>query len=144
MLLTDRPTADINAWIEPTKTHPMVAKKTLAQDIVTAYHGGDAATAAQANWEQQFSRKEDPENIGEVAIPAAETTNGMGLLRLLVAVGFCKSNNEARQKVTEGAVSIGPDRTKLTDPKTMVSVEDGMIVRLGSKKIVRVKLAGNS
>ena len=65
----------------------------------------------------------------------------MGLLRLLVAVGFCKSNNEARQKVTEGAVSIGPDRTKMTDPKATVTVEDGLVVRLGSKKIVRVRLA---
>jgi tyrosyl-tRNA synthetase len=143
VLLTDRPTAEIDALVEPATTHPMVAKKTLARDIVTAYHGADAATAAQANWEQQFSRKEDPDNIAEVSIPVAETTNGMGLLRLLVAVGFCKSNNEARQKVTEGAVSIGPERTKLTDPKTNVTVEDGMIVRLGSKKIVRVRLAGN-
>jgi tyrosyl-tRNA synthetase len=45
--------------------------------------------------------------------------------------------------VTEGAVSIGPDRTKVTDPKAMVQLDDGMIVRLGSKKIARVKLAGN-
>jgi hypothetical protein len=45
--------------------------------------------------------------------------------------------------VTEGAVSIGPNRTKLTDPKAMVALEDGLVVRLGSKNIARVKLAGN-
>ena len=143
VLLTDRSAAEIAALVDAAQTHPMAAKKSLARDIVTFYHGADAATAGQANWERQFSEKKDPETIPEVPIPAAEATNGMGLLRLLVAVGFCKSNNEARQKVTEGAVSIGPDRTKVTDPKANVAVYDGMIVRLGSKKIVRVKLAGN-
>jgi tyrosyl-tRNA synthetase len=142
-LLTDRPTAEVETLVDAAKTHPMAAKKTLARDIVTFYNGADGATAAQANWEKQFSQKQDPENIPDVLVPSDVATNEMGLLRLLVAVGFCKSNNEARQKVTEGAVSIGPDRTKLTDPKATVKLEDGLIVRLGSKKIARVRLAGN-
>lgn len=143
MLLTDRPSGEIDALVDPVRTHPMVAKKTLAKDIVSFYHGSDAATASQASWEKQFSQKQDPENIPEVLVPSDTATNEMGLLRLLVAVGFCKSNNEARQKVIEGAVSIGPDRTKLTNPKATVKLEDGLVVRLGSKKIARVKLAGN-
>jgi tyrosyl-tRNA synthetase len=151
-LLTDRPMEEIvrlslaedeiERKIEP-RFHPKEAKKTLARDIVTFYHGADAAPVAQANWEKQYEDKQDPNNVPEVLMPADAPTNEIGLLRLLVAVGFCKSNNEARQKVTEGAVSIGPDRTKLTDPKATVKLEDGLIVRLGSKKIARVRLAGN-
>ena len=142
-LLTDRPTQEIDELVDPAKTHPMAAKKTLARDIVTFYHGADTATAAQANFEKQFGEKKDPDNIPEVLIPADEGATPMGILTLLVKVGFCKSNNEARQKVTEGAVNLGPDRTKVTDSKMTLTVEDGLIVRLGSKKIVRVKLAGN-
>ncbi|HVK13469.1 MAG TPA: tyrosine--tRNA ligase [Gemmataceae bacterium] len=142
-LLTDRPTEEIDELVDPAKTHPMAAKKTLARDIVTFYHGADTATAAQANFEKQFGEKKDPDNIPEVLIPADEGATPMGILTLLVKVGFCKSNNEARQKVTEGAVNLGPDRTKVTDSKMTLTVEDGLIVRLGSKKIVRVKLAGN-
>jgi tyrosyl-tRNA synthetase len=151
-LLTDRPMDEIHRLAlteeeikqrtEP-RSDPMAAKKTLARDIVSFYHGADEAPAAQQRWVDRVSNKKDPENIPEVLIPADAATNEMGLLRLLVAVGFCKSNNEARQKVTEGAVSIGPDRTKLTDPKATVVLEDGLVVRLGSKKIARVKLAGN-
>src|SRR5215213_5303025 len=37
-LLTDRPTGEIDAVVDPAKTHPMAAKKTLARDIVTFYH----------------------------------------------------------------------------------------------------------
>jgi tyrosyl-tRNA synthetase len=143
-LVTDRPSGEIDALVDPIRTHPMDAKKVLARDIVTFYHGCEVAAASQADWEKQFSQKQDPENIPEVLIPADTATNEMGLLKLLVAVGFCKSNNEARQKVMEGAVSIGPGRSKVTDPKTMVAIEDGLIVRLGSKRIARVRLAGNN
>jgi len=139
-LLTDRPVSEIETLADSTKTHPMIAKKTLARDIVAFYYGADAATAAQANFEKQFGDKKDPDNIPEVSLPAADATQPIGLLALLVKVGFCKSNNEARNKVTEGAVSIGPDRTKITDWKATVKVEDGLVVRLGSKKIVRVRI----
>jgi tyrosyl-tRNA synthetase len=137
VLLTDLPTAEIDAML---KLHPMTAKKTLAAEIVAFYHGPQTALKATVNWGLQFSQKQDPENIPEVLIPADAATNDMGLLRLLVLVGFCKSNNEARQKVTEGAVSVGPDRAKITDPKATIKVEDGLVVRLGSKKIVRIRV----
>jgi tyrosyl-tRNA synthetase len=135
-LLTDLPTAEIEAMFGPAKMHPMAAKKTLAAEIVSFYHGNQAALVATVNWGKQFSEKQDPDNIPEIVMPAGE----IGLLQLLVKVGFCKSNNEARQKVIEGAVTIGPERTKITDPRATVTVEDGLVVRLGSKKIVRIKV----
>jgi tyrosyl-tRNA synthetase len=142
-LLTSRSAAEIEALTDPARTHPMEAKKALGRDIVTFYHGVDRAVEAERNWVNQRTKGLDPDDIPEVLIPADAATNELGLLRLLVAVGFCKSNNEARQKVIEGAVNIGPDRTKLTDPKATVALEDGLVVRLGVKKIARVKLAGN-
>jgi tyrosyl-tRNA synthetase len=135
-LLTDRPTSQVDTLTNGATFHPMIVKKDLARDIVTFYHGADAATAAQKNWDDQFSRKVDPDNIPEVTLPAGE----IGLLQLLVKVGFCKSNNEARNKVNEGAVKIGPERTKVTDWKATVNVEDGLVVRLGSKNIVRLRI----
>lgn len=139
-LLTDRSTSEIDTLVDPAQTHPMVAKKQLARDIVTFYHGADAAVTAQANFEKQFGAKKDPDVIPEVTIARADASEPIGLLKLLVTVGFCASNGEARNKVNEGAVSIGPDRTKITDPKSAITLEDGLIVRLGSKKIVRVRL----
>lgn len=139
-LLTDRPLAEITELTDPTKTHPMVAKKQLGQDIVTFYYGRDAAQQAQIDWETRFRDKKDPENIREVTVPTADAQEPMSILNLLVVVGFCKSNSEARKKVTEGAVSIGPDRTKVTDWKATIPLEDGLIVRLGSKNIAKIRL----
>src|SRR5947209_12102746 len=88
-VLTDRPPADItrltasDADVEQTLIHPMQAKKTLARDIVGFYPGRDAATAAQAEWEKQFSQKQDPDEIPEKTIPAAELQDGkLGIVRL--------------------------------------------------------------
>ena len=139
-LLTDRPLAEIAELADAAKTHPMVAKKQLAQDILGFYHGPEAGPLAQANWEKQFSDKKDPDTIREVVVPAADAVEPLALPKLLVLAGFCKSNNEARQKITEGAVSIGPERTKLTDWKTTVPLTDGLVIRLGSKNIAKIRI----
>jgi tyrosyl-tRNA synthetase len=147
MLLTDRSPSNVRtltnegAGPEDTHTHPMVAKKMLGREIVTAYHGADAAHAAQAEWERRFSMGQDPSDIPVIAINAADLVDGtLPIGKLLVLLGLVKSGNEARQKVTEGAVTVGPDRTKIADPKVAVPVLDGLIVRLGTKKVVKVKL----
>jgi tyrosyl-tRNA synthetase len=57
----------------------------------------------------------------------------------LVLVGLCKSNNEARQKITEGAVNYGPSRTKVGRTSDTISVSDGLVVRLG-RNILRVRV----
>ena len=65
----------------------------------------------------------------------------MPIGKLLVVLGLAPSGNEARRLVQGGGVTIGPDREKVTDPNAVVPVTEGLIVRVGSKKIVRLKLA---
>jgi len=146
-LLTDRPLEDIRKLtgddVEsgPTIIHPMEAKKTLARDIVTSYHGKDGAVAAQAEWIKQFSQKKDPDEVQVADVPSSELVHGkIGIVKLLVLIELAKSNNEARQKVTEGAVTIGPDRSKVTDPKAMIAVGEGLVIRLGSRHIRRLHI----
>jgi tyrosyl-tRNA synthetase len=146
-LLTDRPLEDIRKLtgddVESGQTiiHPMEAKKTLARDIVTSYHGKDGAVAAQAEWIKQFSQKKDPDEVQVADVPSSELVHGkIGIVKLLVLIELAKSNNEARQKVTEGAVTIGPDRSKVTDPKAMIPVGEGLVIRLGSRHIRRLHI----
>jgi tyrosyl-tRNA synthetase len=146
-LLTDRPLEDIRHLtgedVESGQTiiHPMEAKKTLARDIVAFYHGREPAVAAQAEWIKQFSQKKDPDEVQENEVPRTELVDGkIGIVKLLVLIELAKSNNEARQKVIEGAVNIGPERTKITDPKAMIAVSDGLTLRLGSRHIRRLRL----
>ncbi len=139
-LLTDRSEDEIRRLTDPASTHPMEAKKTLGRDIVSFYHGADAATRARAEWEKQFSQRQDPTEIGEVQVAASNLTDGkVAATKLLVLLNLAKSNNEARRHVQGGGVTLGPDREKVTDPNLAVAVTDGLVVRFG-RKIVRVRL----
>jgi tyrosyl-tRNA synthetase len=142
-LLTDVPAAEIAILTDPARTHPKEAKQRLGREIVTFYHGAAAAAQAQADWEKEVKEKHDPEQIPEANVSRAAVllpSGKAGFAKLLVAAGLAKSNNEARQKITEGAVNFGPDRTRVTDPKAEVDLSDGFVLRLGKKLTVRVRL----
>jgi tyrosyl-tRNA synthetase len=136
-LLTDRPTEEVAELIN----QPMAAKKQLGKDIAAFYHGQQAADEAEAEWTKRFSQRADPTEIQEVPIPAGELADGkIVIYRLLVLLGLVKTNNEGRRAVQGGGVTIGPNREKITDPQVQVVVTDGMIVRFGSRRVVRVRL----
>jgi tyrosyl-tRNA synthetase len=140
-LLTDRPAEEIARLTDPAQTHPMEAKKTLGKDIVRFYHGEAASEEGAAEWKRRFSDRQDPTEIREVNIPAAELKDGqLGIVRLLVLAGLAKGSNDARRSVEGGGVTIGDDKQKITDPKANVAVTDGLIVRIGKRNVVRVRL----
>ncbi len=140
-LLTDRPESELRQLLDPAGTHPMEAKKTLAADIVTFYHGAETARTARGEWERRFSGKQDPKEIPVVQLERATLGDGgLPLFKLLVALQLAKSGNEARRLVEGGGVNLGPEREKKSDPNELIVVSEGLIVRVGSRKIVAVQL----
>ena len=113
--------------------HPMDAKKRLGREIVAIYHGADAATAAQAAFEQQFSKNETPDDMPEIAVDAGE----IGVIDLLVKC-FGGSKSEARRMVEQGAVAIDGD--KIDDATANVEARDGITVKMGKRRWARVKV----
>jgi len=114
---------------------PFEAKKQLASAIVASYYGVEAGQQAREAWENRFSKGQDPEEIPEVVLSERSLT----LPQLVKALQLAPSGNEARRLVESGAVTIGPERTKITDPKASIELSDGLIVRVGSRKIAKVK-----
>ena len=137
-LLTDKPVAEVDTILAG---HPAGAKRDLAEIIVAGYHEADAALRARADFDLQFSEKTDPTIVPEAIIAAGELIDGcLAAPKLLTLAGLTKSNGEARKKIEEGAVTIGPDRTKLMDWKSQIEIPvDGLLLRLG-KKVVRVQI----
>jgi len=115
-------------------------KKQLAFDIVSDLHRVDTAIDAQADWQKRFSDRQDPDDPIEVTIPKPEHT----ILALLRIACFAKSNNGARRLVEGNCVSLGERDHKITDPKCVVYVKDGMMLRAGNRRVcrLRVKEAG--
>jgi tyrosyl-tRNA synthetase len=140
-LLTDLPAEQIAALTDPARTHPMEAKKTLGLEIVGFYHGLEAR-AARAEWEKRFSERQDPTDIAEAEVPAAvlSSEGTLSATKLLVQMGLAKSGNEARRLIQQGALTVGPDREKITDPNSIMKVTPGLIVRVGNRNVKKVRL----
>lgn len=140
-LLTERSDEEITRLTDPGQGNPRDSKIQLGKDIVSFYHGPQGAEAAAAEWKHRFSERKDPTEIPEKDYPASELSDGkVWVCKLLVGLGLAASNNEARRAVEGGAVSVGPDRQKVTDTKANIPATDGLIVRNGSRKVVRVRL----
>jgi tyrosyl-tRNA synthetase len=140
-LLTDRPAEEIASLLDPKQTHPMAAKKTLAADIVTFYHGREAASDACAEWERRFSQRQDPSDIADFTVPASELTDGsIWICKALQLAGLVPSTSEARRLIQQGGVTIGADRTRVSDPKLNLALpSEGLIIRVGQRKVIRLR-----
>lgn len=119
---------------------PMQTKKALAVEIVRFYHGAEKEETARLEWFRVFSEKKDPTDIQEITIASKEITDGkIWVCRLLTALKLTSSNNEARRLIVPtSGVTIGED--KITDPNMLIPISNGLIVRVGSRKIAKVKV----
>ena len=141
-LCTDVPLDEIESIkrdLASGSAHPMEVKKRLAREIVTIYHSGEAAAAAQAEFERVFSSRQVPQDMPEIAIGQDMMEDGrIRLVRLLTHAGMAPSSSEARRLIQSGAVAI--DGEKQTDVMACVAVKDGQILKVGKLKFARLKL----
>jgi len=119
------------------KLHPMEAKKRLAREIVTIYHGAEAAGEAQAEFERVFSAHELPSEMPSICVPRSAIKDGkVWIVRLITIAGFAASNGEARRLVEQGAVTL--DGERITDVNAELPIKDGQILHVGKLKYGRI------
>jgi tyrosyl-tRNA synthetase len=140
-LLTDLPLAEVDRLLGP-GVNPRDAKEALGRAIVTQYSDADAAEKAARDFGRR-ARGEDPEEIRAVTLPGSEldAEGRMQAPRLIVALGLESTTSNARRVIEQGGFNVGPDREVVKDPKALIGVTDGLIVRVGKHKIARVSLA---
>ncbi len=137
-LLTSLSSSQVGDILDPSKTHPLEAKKTLGKNIVGFYHGDLLANEAAEEWTKRFSQRQDPTDIPQVVLTASQLA-GCTATKLLVFLDFAKSNNDARRLIQGGGVTIGPDKIKINDPNQIITIEGELIVRVGARRVVRAK-----
>ncbi|NLJ33021.1 MAG: tyrosine--tRNA ligase [Firmicutes bacterium] len=128
---------EIKTGLAGGKLHPRDVKMRLAREIVTLFHGEDAALAAEESFAAVFRRGDLPDEMPEMVIPATELTNGeIWVVRLLVFLGLAASNSEARRLITQGGVTIAGN--KIDDVGRNIVPEAGMIVQVGKRRFVKI------
>ncbi len=136
-LCTDVPTAEYKVLCDNAQTHPKLAKKRLASEVVTIYHGAKAAEDASAEWERIHAQREIPDDIPDFVVPADILTDGQArITQLVVASGLAPSGGEAKRLAQQGGIAINGE--KVTDPGKMIDIVNGAILSSGRRKFVRI------
>jgi tyrosyl-tRNA synthetase len=114
--------------------NPRDAKLRLAQEIVKMYHGPKAAGAAEERWKKVFSRKQVADDVPELRLVGGH----LAAVDIPMVAHVVKSKSEAWRLVEQGGVKVN-DKA-VTEPREMVSLKTGDVVKIGKKNFFRVKI----
>lgn len=119
--------------------NPRERQKLLALDIVSQYHGKEAALEAQQTAIKMVVKGDmsQTEAVPEFSLATVEFP--AKLFYIISASGLCKSSSEARKKIAGGAVRLDEDRISdqnltFEEPSDL----DGKVLRVGKKNFVRL------
>ena len=133
--LADAEVDRIEADLKSGALKPMDAKRRLARSIVSEWHDGDAAVAAEARWTRTFSQRSVPDDIPEAAFDFAGADQlEISLPIFLNEIGAAASRAEAKRLVTQGAVRIDDEVIK----EQAVEIRNGAVLRVGRRKWYRI------
>ncbi len=143
VLATDLPLDRIDALLSDS-THPRDAKAALGMAIVERYYDRSEAERAREDFDAVFRAGGLPDDMPELAVSAAELTDGrIWIVQLLRLGGLAGSGGEARRLVEQGGVSLGHDADSLqvvADARENVEVWDGAVLKVGKRRFCRIKL----
>jgi len=133
-LLTDIDGAKIAELIDPSKTHPKEAKVLLGKMIVSQFYNEATAQLAAAEFENIFAKNQLPTDMPKIEIAAGPISTA----KLILHCKLVSSGGDAKRMIKQGAVTVGDE--KATDPNTMITPQDGMIVRVGKRKFAKITI----
>jgi tyrosyl-tRNA synthetase len=136
------PDESLQSWYElllgsapPADLGPRDAKRALATQLVTRFHGAAAAARAQEEFDRVHVRHEAPDDVLEVRFHAeGEVVHVPALL----AQAFAVSTSEARRTLAQGGVKLAGDVIDGLD--LPVQALDGAVLQMGKRRFARVVL----
>ena len=137
-LCTDVPMDEVGVLTNSAQTHPRESKKRLAREIITLYHGADAAQTADDEFERVHKEHQVPEDMPEFAVPAdlCDAAGAIRVTALLVVAKLAPSSGDAKRLILQGGVSL--DGEKVTDTTTSAVMQTGQVVKVGRNRFVRL------
>ena len=119
---------------------PNKAKRALARNLVAAYHGEQAATAAEDHFVRTVVKKEvDEDDVVEFAADLTPNDEGkVYLARIIAEAGMAGSVGEARRLIDGGGVKIAGEPVKAKEYNVDPARLEGAILKAGKRKFARI------
>ncbi len=114
------------------KVHPMDAKRSLALEIASRYHGEEDAKKAEEAFNSVFSRRETPENMPVFHLKGKT----VWIARVMLESGLVTSTSEAMRLIRSGGVRL--DGEKLSDTKLEIESDGEKILKVGKIRFLRI------
>ena len=112
--------------------NPRDAKATLAREVVSLFHGKQAAEKAEKEFDKVFKNKEAPSEMPTVFVRKKK----LNLLDLLTEIKLAPSRSEAKRLVEQRGIKI--DGKVEQNWKKIASVKKGMVLQVGRRKFVKI------
>lgn len=130
---------DFSAGLRSGDLPAVEAKRALARRVVELYHGGEAAAAAEAEFDTVFKDHAQPADIPEVAVAPGE--GPLRLAKVLADAGLVASNKEGRRMIEQGAVRLDGHRVDDAGAEYVAAALDGRTVQVGRRRwaLLRVR-----
>ena len=124
-------------------------KRRLAREVVTLYHGPEAAAGAEAAFDagvrQRAGGGADPGSATAQEIPASAVSDGrVWVVALLADAGLVGSRGEARRLVSQGAVRLDGRPVGSIDQTWPPDELDGHLLTVGRRAPVRLQAPAGS
>lgn len=136
-LLSARSMDEINSLksdVDKGKAHPKKIKEDLAEEIVSRYHGTDAAAQARMSFNSVFAGGGFPEDAPKMTIKFGDASIPPNFLE---ASGLAKSKADAKRSIRGGALSI--NETRCEDIHTPLPPGEYRC-KLGKKRFLLLKV----
>ncbi|MPZ75011.1 MAG: tyrosine--tRNA ligase [Deltaproteobacteria bacterium] len=117
--------------VESGRVHPMDQKKALAKELVTRFHGAEAAEGARIYFETRYQKKSLPVNIRK----QFSILGRVWICRLLVNLEFAASASEARRLIGQGAVRV--DGQVIRDANFQFQSSLHRVIEVGRNRIAQ-------
>jgi tyrosyl-tRNA synthetase len=128
---SERSVRELSEGLRLGTTHPMGAKKSLAEEIVARYHGAESARTARERFESIVQRGEVPTEMPGLSAGEWKTVSDA-----LLAAGFSTSRREAERLVAGGGVKI--DGVPVEDARQPWTAQKPVVLSVGTRRFVRV------
>ena len=123
--------AEIETDLKSGRLHPRDAKMQLAREIVSIFHGNDAAAEAEDHFKTVFQQRELPPDMPQYVL--SSPTN---LVDLMSAAGMVSSKREARRLIQQGGVKLDGESVDSAD--TVVEPGQAEILQVGRRRFVQL------
>ncbi len=138
-LLSFRPLDEVEGFKNQAAAgeNPRDIKYLLAEEIVTRFHGQDAADKARQDFIARHRHHGVPDQMDEYELHSVEPS--LGIAHILRDSGLTSSTSEAIRMIKQDAVRI--DNERVSDPKTAIAVDGASrVYQVGKRKFARITL----